>query len=212
MHGSWITLYDVARDGIGIVPWILALLWMAGVIGGGIFVLISPIGRLFLLLWFIFWLAAGGFGLGYSVFYNYAANIYALKTDSCQIAEGPIESFHPQNIMRKGDHEHFVVSGREFRYDYDNLGGGGMRSSKSFRLPLKEGLYVRVWHRHGIICRLDAAPSLSTSLPRSCINNACIRATPGAQPELEYAEDLAHRRPALDLAVLWAMPQSFRSR
>jgi hypothetical protein len=41
-----------------------------------------------------------------------------------------------------------------------------LRSSKSFRVPLKEGLYVRVWHRHGIICRLDASPSMSSSLPR----------------------------------------------
>lgn len=159
----WITLYDVSRDGIGVIPWFLAVFWVAGIIGGGIFVMISPIGRFFLSLWMAFWLVAGGFGLGYSVFYSYAASVHALKAGSCQIAEGPIANFHPQNIMQKGDSEHFVVSGHEFRYDNDNLGGGGLRSSKSFRVPLRDGLYVKIWYRGGIICRLDASPPLSTS-------------------------------------------------
>lgn len=97
---------------------------------------------------------------------NYAANVYALKAGTCQIAEGPIKSFHPQNIMRKGDSEHFAVGGDEFRYDYDNLGRGGLRSSKSFRIPLRDGLHVKVWYRGGIICRVDASPSLSSSLAR----------------------------------------------
>jgi hypothetical protein len=153
----WITLYDVSRDGIGSIPWLLAAFWVAGIIGGGLFVLISPIGRLFLSLCLTFWLVAGGFGLGYGVFNNYAANVHALKAGSREIAEGPIESFHLQNIMRKGDSEHFVVGGYEFRDDDDNLGGGGLRSSKSFHVPLKEGLYVKVWHRHVTICRLDAS-------------------------------------------------------
>ena len=163
-NAMWITLYDVSRDGIGFIPWFLALMWIAGIIGGGLFLLISPIGRFFLTLWFVFWVVAGGFGLGYGVFYNYAANVHALKAGSCQIAEGPIESFHPQNIMRKGDDEHFVVAGHEFTYEYDNLGGGGLRSSKTFRVPLRDGLYVKVWYRGGIICRLDAAQSVSSSL------------------------------------------------
>jgi hypothetical protein len=156
MHGSWITLYDVSRDGIGIIPWFLALSWVAGIIGGALFVMKSPIGRLFLSLWMIFWVVAGGFGLGY-VFYSYTANVHALKAGTCEIGEGPIANFHPQNIMRKGDTEHFVLSGREFRYDYNNIGGGGLRSSKSFRMPLRDGLYVKVWSRGGIICRLDAS-------------------------------------------------------
>jgi energy-coupling factor transporter transmembrane protein EcfT len=164
MQGPWITLYDVSRDGIGIIPWFLALMWIAGIIAGGIFVKKSPIGRIFLSLWLVFWLLLGGFGIGWSIFYHYAANVHALKAGSCQIAEGPIANFHPQNIMRKGDTEHFVVGGRQFRYDYDNLGGGGLRSSKSFRVPLKEGLYVKVWHRQGIICRIDASTRLTTPL------------------------------------------------
>jgi hypothetical protein len=88
----WITLYDVSRDGIGFIPWLLAAFWVAGIIGGGLFVLI----------WLTFWLVAGGFGLGYGVFNNYAANVHALKAGSREIAEGPIESFHLQTIMRKG--------------------------------------------------------------------------------------------------------------
>jgi hypothetical protein len=152
----WITLYDVSRDGIGIIPWFLAALWVAGIIAGGIFLKRTPIARLFVSLWSVFWLVAGGFGIG-NVFYNYAANLRGLKAGSCEIAEGTIANFHAQNIMRKGDSEHFVVGGHEFTYDYDNLGGSGLRSSKSFRVPLKEGLYVRVWSRHGIICRLDAS-------------------------------------------------------
>jgi hypothetical protein len=159
----WITLYDVSRDGIGFIPWILALFWVAGIVGAAIALKKSPFGRPFLYFWLAFWLAAGGVGYG-NVFHQYAANRHALKAGTCAIAEGPIENFHPQNIMRKGDDEHFVVSGHQFRYEYDNLGGGGLHSSKSFRVPLREGLYVKVWYRSGIICRLDASPSLSTSL------------------------------------------------
>ena len=159
----WITLYDVSRDGIGFIPWFFALFWIAGIVGVGIAIKRSPNGRFFLTLWMAFWLVAGGVGM-WSVFYQYAANVRALKAGTCAIAEGPIENFHPQNIMRKGDDEHFVVDGHQFRYAYDTLGGGGLRSSKSFRVPLREGLYVKVWHRGGIICRLDASPQLSSSL------------------------------------------------
>jgi hypothetical protein len=102
----------------------------------------------------------------WSMFYQYAANVHALKAGTCGIAEGPIKTFHPQNIMRKGDDEHFVVAGHQFRYDYDNLGGGGLHSSKSFRVPLREGLHVKVWYHGGIICRLDASPELSRSSTR----------------------------------------------
>lgn len=161
----WITLYDVSRDGIGIIPWFLAAIWVAGISGGGMLLKKSPIARLFLSLWLAFWLAAGGVGYG-NVFYQYSANLRALRTGSCEIAEGTIANFHPENVMRKGDSEHFVVAGHEFTYSSGNLGGSGLRSSKSFRVPLKEGLYVRVWHRHGIICRLDAFPPQSSSLLR----------------------------------------------
>jgi hypothetical protein len=160
----WITLYDVSRDGMGILPSLLTLFWVAGIIGAAIALKKSPSGRPFLYFWMAFWLVAGSFGLGYGVFYNYAVNVHALKADTCAIIEGPIENFHPQNIMRKGDSEHFVVEGHEFRYAYDTLGGGGLRSSKNFRTPLREGLYVKIWYRGGIICRIDAAPRLSSAL------------------------------------------------
>jgi hypothetical protein len=163
MQATWITLYDVSRDGIGFIPWFIATTWTAGIIGGGIFFKKSPGARLFLSLWLIFWLVVGGFGIG-NVFYNYAANLRALRSGSCQVTEGPITNFHPQNIMRKGDTEYLVVAGHEFTYDYDNLGGSGLRSSKSFRVPLKDGMHVKVWYRRGIICRIDASPPLSSSL------------------------------------------------
>jgi hypothetical protein len=154
MHGSWITLYDVSRDGIGIIPYFLALIWVAGIVGAAIALKKGP-ARLFVWLWLAFWLVAGGVGYG-NVFYQYAANRRALRAGTCQTTEGFIENFHRQNPMKKGDSEHFVVAGRQFEYSSGNLGGSGMRSSAGFRAPLREGLYVRIWHRHGIICRLDA--------------------------------------------------------
>ncbi len=159
----WITLYDVSRDGIGIIPYFLAALWVAGIIGGGIMLKRNPTARVFLSLWMIFWLVAGSVGYG-NVFYQYEANLRALRTNSCETVEGPIENLHRQNPMKKGDIEHFVVDGHEFQYSSATLGGSGLRSSKSFRVPLKDGLYVRIWHRRGIICRLDASPPLSGAL------------------------------------------------
>jgi hypothetical protein len=102
MQVSWITLYDVSRDGIGIIPWFLALIWIAGIIGGGIFIKRSPNARLFVSLWMFFWLAAGGLGYG-NVFYQYAANRRALKEGSCEITEGSITKLHRQNPTKKGD-------------------------------------------------------------------------------------------------------------
>jgi len=163
MQAPWITLYDVSRDGIGIIPWFLALVWVAGIFAAAITLKRNPDGRLFLSLWLIFWLVAGGFGYG-NIFYRYAANLHALKAGSYEITEGPIENLHRQNPVRKGDQEHFVVGGREFEYSSASLGGSGLRSSTNFRVSLKDGLYVRLWHRHGVIYRLDAAPSLSSSL------------------------------------------------
>jgi hypothetical protein len=161
----WITLYDVSRDGIGIIPWFLAAIWVAGIVGGGMLLKKSPIARLFLSLWLVFWLVAGGVGYG-NVFYQYAANRRALKAGSCQITEGPIENFHRQNPWKKGDSEKFVVGRHEFSYSSANLGGSGLRSSANFKLPLSNGLYVKIWYRGGIICRLDAYPPLSSSTRR----------------------------------------------
>jgi hypothetical protein len=163
MHGSWITLYDVTRDGLGVIRWVFALLWIGGIIGAIVAIKKESAARLFLSFWLLFWLVAGGIGFG-NVFFQYSANVRALRGGTCEQVEGFIASFHPQNIMQKGDSEHFAVSGHEFEYDYDNLGGGGLRSSKNFPLPLRDGLYVKVWYRRGVICRLDAAPNLSTSL------------------------------------------------
>jgi len=163
MGNGWITLYSVSRDGIGIIPYFLVLIWLAGIVGAAIAIKKSSPRRLFLYFWLAFWLAAGGLGYG-NVFYQFAANLRALKAGACVIAEGPIEYLHRQNPMKKGDSEHFVVDGHEFEYSSANLGGSGLRSSKSFRVPLRDGLYVKVWYRGGIICRLDAAQSLSSSL------------------------------------------------
>ena len=153
MH-SWITLYDVARDGIGIIPWILALIWVAGIVGALVALKKGP-ARLFVAMWLTFWLVAGAIGYG-NVFYQYFANTRALRAGTCETTEGFIENFHGQNPMKKGDSEHFSVAGREFHYSSANLGASGMRSSAGFKVPLRDGLYVKIWYRHGIICRLDA--------------------------------------------------------
>jgi len=78
--------------------------------------------------------------------------------------EGPIEYLHRQNPMQKGDSEHFAVGGHEFTYWSANLDGSGLRSSANFSVPLRDGLYVRLWYRGGTICQLDAATRLSGSL------------------------------------------------
>ena len=162
MEASWTTLYDVSRDGIGVIPWFLAASWIAGIIAGGIAYQKSLVTRRFLVPWLIFWCAAGGLGYG-NVFHQYAANLRALKAGSCETVEGPIQNLHRENPMKKGDSEHFVVSGRAFQYSSGNLGGSGLRSSRNFKVPLKDGLYVKIWVRRGIICRLDAAASRLSS-------------------------------------------------
>ena len=159
----WITLYSVSRDGIGFIPWFFAVMWLAGIIGGVIAITTTPFFRGFMFLWLLLWCGMGGLGIG-NVFYQYSANLRALKAGSCEVVEGPIENLHRQNVMLKGDNEHFVVGSRQFQYSDGNLSGSGLRSSKSFKVPLENGLYVKLWHRHGIICRLDACTKLSSSL------------------------------------------------
>lgn len=162
MGSNWVTLYDVSHDGIGVIPWLFAAMWVVGLCAVGIALRKNraTATRLFLLLWLVAWAVIGGIGIG-NVFYQYAANCHALKTGSCNITEGPIGNFHRQNPFVKGDSERFVVSGHQFEYSSANLGGGGLRSSVSFSLPLVNGLYVRLWYRDSIICRLDARKETS---------------------------------------------------
>jgi hypothetical protein len=98
-------------------------------------------------------MAMGGVGVG-NMFYRYAANYRALRNGSCEITEGRIAKFRP--ISGKGGYEEFEVSGHHFGYAYNNLGGSGLRFSGAFLVPLRNGLYVKIWHREGVICRLDA--------------------------------------------------------
>lgn len=153
-QNTWITLYDVSRDGIGIAPWALLAMWLAGLFAVGVALRAVPFFRWFLALWLAAWTLMGGFGLG-NVFYQYVANIRALKSGSCEVVEGPIRNFHPQVAVGHGNHESFEVGGHEFSYSATNLGSGGLRDSNSFRFPLINGIYVRIWHRDGIICRMD---------------------------------------------------------
>jgi hypothetical protein len=166
VEGTWATLYDVSREGIGLIPWFFAAMWLAGLCAGvvalklaGIFAVAGPKKahptRTFLVLWLLGWTLMGGFGIG-NVFYQYAANNHALRAGSCAVVEGPIENFHHQDPWKKGDSERFSVNGHSFSYSSANLGGGGLRSSNSFALPLVNGLYARIWYRDGIICRIDA--------------------------------------------------------
>jgi len=161
MQSNWVTLYDVSRNGIGIIPWFFAVMWLVGLCAGGI--AFKAFGtafrktqiRFFLPLWLAAWALIGGVGVG-NVFYQYAANYHALKADACSTTEGSIVNFHRQNPLLRGDSERFVVNGHPFEYSSANLGGGGLRDSASFRPALENGLYVRIWYRDSIICRLDA--------------------------------------------------------
>src|SRR5262249_55578090 len=140
-ESSWITLYDVSRDGVGLVPWLLATVWLAGICAGATAVKKWPFGRTFISLWLVGGTVVGSIGFG-NVFYQYAANFHALKSGSCTIAEGPITDFHPQVQAKK--EEEFIVGGQHFGYSMSNLGGGGLRNSAGFSVPLRDGLYVKI--------------------------------------------------------------------
>ena len=159
MNAGWTTVYDVSRDGIGIIPWIIALVWLAG-LGFGLVLalgtLVLRFGRALAILWLTGWTVMGGVGVG-NMFYQYAANVRALHGGTCELAEGHISRFHRQNIGEKSS-EHFVVGGREFRFSRDNLANSALRDSTGFTVPLMEGTDVRIWHRDGAICRMDARP------------------------------------------------------
>ncbi|HYM21813.1 MAG TPA: hypothetical protein VEU08_01335 [Vicinamibacterales bacterium] len=130
MNAGWTTVYDVSRDGIGIIPWIIALVWLAG-LGFGLVLalgtLVLRFGRALAILWLTGWTVMGGVGVG-NMFYQYAANVRALHGGTCELAEGHISRFHRQNIGEKSS-EHFVVGGREFRYSRDNLANSALRDS-----------------------------------------------------------------------------------
>ena len=109
----------------------------------------------FISVWLAFWILFGTFVFG-SIFSQYYSNKRALKLGKYQITEGVISQFHHQDHRIKGDSERFVVSGKNFSYSNENLGGAAMRSSKGFDPPLQNGLYVRIYHRQAIIIRIEA--------------------------------------------------------
>jgi hypothetical protein len=155
VESTWLTQYDVSRDGIGLIPWFFAAMWLAGICAGGVGFKKTQAGRGFLSVWLFAWVVMGGVGIG-NIFYQYVANYHALRAGSCTIVEGPVINFHRQNPWKKGDSESFSVRGHQFSYSAAMLGGGGLRNSDTFSLPLENGLYVRIWYRRHTICRFDA--------------------------------------------------------
>lgn len=159
MNNSWVVLYDVTRNGIGIFPWLFFFIaWIGGDILAG-FSLRNPEERRraskLLWVWLIAWNLGWGFGT-VGVLSQYISNRNALKSGNYEISEGYVTDFHRQIRWKKGDLEHFAVSGKVFQYSSAMLGGAAMRSSDGFNPPLDAGLYVRIYHRKNLILRLEA--------------------------------------------------------
>ena len=97
-----------------------------------------------------------------TTYYGYHLGVAALRSNSCEIAEGTVTKFVPAPISGHAD-ETFVVAGHGFSYsDYEIM--PGFHTTVSHGGPIRAGAYVRVFYVKKTIVRLEIATLNNTIL------------------------------------------------
>ncbi|MEM7664503.1 MAG: hypothetical protein AAF250_01480 [Pseudomonadota bacterium] len=109
----------------------------------------SVIFRWFFFLFAIFWTVTATVVIAARA----SGALSALEDGDCEIVEGKVQNFNP---MPKEGHskESFVVDGTRFQYS-DYVLSAGFNNTASHGGPIREGLQVRICHKHGDILRLE---------------------------------------------------------
>jgi hypothetical protein len=86
-------------------------------------------------------------------FSDYRRAVNAMRNGSAKIVEGTVTRFAP---MPHTGHsmESFGVNGLEFEYS-DFFATAGFNNTATYGGPIREGLFVKIWHLGGEILRLD---------------------------------------------------------
>jgi hypothetical protein len=152
---GYVVVYDILRDGIGVVPVAvcLGMLIPFGVVLG---LLVAQrkqrkpvVGGV---VWLVLWGTASLLGGGNVLYQHFRCVVWARSGDF-QVLEGRVTQFHP--MARGKGSENFTVNGVTFSYGDRNLGQGGFRYSFGSGGQLHEGVQVRVSHREGRILKLE---------------------------------------------------------
>ena len=154
MSGSWVTLYDVTRDGIGSLPWLNIIIGLVVICGAGTGLKAVTKYRVLVRIVLVLAACAACLDIG-NCLYQLVANRRALQASRCEVTEGRIARFYCED-RSTGSYEGFEVAGKAFFYSSRDARGGGMTNSAGFNPRLQKDLQVRIWHRNGAICRLDA--------------------------------------------------------
>lgn len=156
MEGDgYVVVYDILRDGIGLVPVGVCLAMLAG-LGLGIFVFVKlrreskPVGGL--VVWLLLWAAGTLFGGGNVLFQHFRTAAWA-RSGNFEVVKGPVTDFQPHTRSHK--RESFIVQGLTFEYSDANLSRGGFRYSFGPDGLMHVGAHVRVAHREGRILKLE---------------------------------------------------------
>src|SRR5207253_2173954 len=122
-------IYDITRDGVGVAPIGVLLMWL----GGAVVVVVAalrPRGPRRIpvpgaALWLALWLTIGGFGIG-NVFYQHFRCRAWAASGSFDVVQGVVTDYQPEaSSPRKS--ERLTVGGHTWTYGTANLGSGGYR-------------------------------------------------------------------------------------
>jgi len=149
-------IYDITREGPGAIRVIMLLGWLAGIAGAVWTFRKAPRGKrpvLLVALWLPGWLALGGFAVGI-VFVGHFRNRAWAASGSCEVVEGPVSAYHPQDHSKKGDYETLSVDGHTWQYA-DFVLSPGYRGKPPIQSLVTPGTCVRITSHDGNILKLE---------------------------------------------------------
>jgi hypothetical protein len=149
-------IYDITHEGPGAIRLIMLLGWLGGIAGALWTFRTAPRGKrpvLLVALWLPGWLLLGGLAV-WIVFVGHFRNRAWAASGACEVVEGPVSAYHPQDHSKKGDYEALTVDGHTWQYA-DFVLSPGYRGTPSIRSLVTPGRRVRVTSHDGNILKLE---------------------------------------------------------
>lgn len=155
-------VYDALEQGHPLEDYIWVVVWFLGLVMPFFLLKLARSQNtairtkqkvVFITTWIVFWGVVGGIG-NLNVFLKQSECQKWLKTGDYIITEGIVEQFDPMPYSGH-KHESFVLNGYKFEYSDFDESKGCFNNTFSHGGPIYEGRKVRIYHKEGIILRIE---------------------------------------------------------